>query len=66
MVLDVLFEHLELRRPLLVVSRDVLQLLDDQVAIPDSIRELFSRKKVSIEIEPEYEALREVLLERSK
>ena len=44
----------------------VTQIIGNQVATPDSIKDLFSREKVSIEIRPEYEALKEILLERSK
>ncbi len=44
----------------------VKDIIGDQVAIPDSIRELFSRKKVSIQLGPDYEALKEILLEKSK
>ena len=44
----------------------VKDIIGEQVAVPDSISELFSRKKVSIKIKPEYETLREILLERSK
>ncbi len=44
----------------------VTQIIGEQVAIPDSIKNLFSREKVSIEIKPEYEALEQILLERSK
>jgi threonine synthase len=44
----------------------VKDIIGEQVAVPDSISELFSRKKVSIEIKPEYEVLKEILLERSK
>jgi threonine synthase len=44
----------------------VKDIIGEQVAVPDSIKDLFSREKVSIEIAPEYEALKEILLERSK
>ncbi len=44
----------------------VKDIIGEQVAVPDSIKNLFSCEKVSIEIEPEYEALKEILLERSK
>lgn len=44
----------------------VTQIIGDQIAIPDSISDLFSREKVSIEIRPEYETLKEILLDRSK
>ncbi len=44
----------------------VKDIIGEQVVVPDSISDLFSREKVSIEIEPEYERLKEILLERSK
>lgn len=44
----------------------VKDIIGEQVAVPDSIKNLFSLEKVSIEIAPEYEALKEILLERSK
>jgi len=37
MVGDVLLEDLELRAPLLVVSRELVQLLDDQIGLSDSV-----------------------------
>lgn len=44
----------------------VKDIIGEQVAVPDSIKNLFSREKISIEVAPEYEALKEILLERSK
>ncbi len=44
----------------------VKDIIGEQVAVPDSISDLFSREKVSIEIEPDYETLKEILLERSR
>ena len=44
----------------------VKEIIGDNVAVPGSIHGLFSKTKVSIEIGPEYEALKEILLERSK
>ena len=44
----------------------VKDIIGEHVTIPDSISDLFSREKVSVQIAPEYEALKEILLERSK
>lgn len=44
----------------------VKEIIGEAVDVPDSIRELFSKSKTSIEIGPEYETLKEILLERTK
>ncbi|MEO7672454.1 MAG: pyridoxal-phosphate dependent enzyme, partial [Pyrinomonadaceae bacterium] len=44
----------------------VTNIIGEQVMMPESVSDLFSRKKVSTQIGPDYETLKEILLERSK